>query len=319
MPVLWLVLMVCVVAAILRYVVNCGGPQEVGCLSHVPSVRVTPGRTFAELTGRLTWSISVLLFALTALMTYSAVCWTSFKTVRTVMHRAIFMGLLVAIPVIYKHMPGGQRFAFNEHLLQKTVYAVANADFFVSAVEILGTSALFMLGIAVSLILLQAMEAAGGKVTERVTVLARHQERVRLLLYAGAFTLVAGTLQASALYSWAASMLAPGTVAGLEASAIPYFAKSADLSQAMGMLNGPFYSILLASIFVPAFVILRAKTQGLAQEAEPDANPVQRKKWLEENALGGSVPMQFKTLAALLAPILAGGPLTALLDLLKSS
>lgn len=201
--------------------------------------------------------------------------------------------------------------------MKPTVYAISKAEGFVQVVGILGTSALFFLAIAASAVLLQTRRtgAPAAPRDDEVAVLAASQERIRTLLYVGALSLVAGTLQSSALYSWAGSMLSSRSIGTVGADAVEYFAKGTDIAQTMGMLNGSFYSLMLATIFVPAFALLRVKALLLAHEADPAAAPADRKAWLEGKGIGASVHTHIVTAAALLAPAITGGPVTTLLTM----
>jgi hypothetical protein len=138
----------------------------------------------------------------------------------------------------------------------------------------------------------------------KAEALAHAQKRIRVLLYLGAIALVAGTLQSSALYTWAITMLDPGE----------YYSNSSDIPQAMGILNGAFYSIFLAGVFVPAIAHLRTQGLTLVEAILSDASAAERKKWLEDNAIEGTLPRQLLNALAVSAPLLAGGPLVSLLE-----
>lgn len=333
-PLSVLLLMALVSAVILSTVVNCSDSvtgvkersNERVCIRHYP--QVTPmlrpdlkegtvlerlqHQPFSELSGRLAWSISILFFALTATFTFVAI-------LRTIIDGLESPKLLLGIIIIFvvagvitvRSLPPGQTFEFNNTFLTGTVFRVAPAEDFVDAVEFTGPMLLVGLSIAVSLILLRASRMSVSTPELPTAAIARtlaaQQTSVRLLLYVGALTLVAGTLQASALYSWAMSMLT-------QPEGVTYASKLSDIPQAMGILNGAFYSIFLAGIFVPAIAQLRAQAHRLADMAMPDAPAAERNKWLEENAVAGTLPRQLVSAVAVTAPLLAGGPLVALLE-----
>ncbi|HEX8635751.1 MAG TPA: hypothetical protein VF703_16500 [Pyrinomonadaceae bacterium] len=335
MPLGALLLMAFVSAVILNKVVNCdadftglkkGKMMERVCIPHAPQLKPQPNldsqvelvtldqQPFAELRGRLTWSISVLFFALTIAVTFAVI-------LRAIIDALVSFRLLPAILIVFvvagviagRYLPSGHTFKFNDAFLNGTVFRVSPADDYVDAIEFMGPMVLVGLAIAVSLILLWINRLMDPKsklsLAAKLSVLARQQKRVRLLLYVGALTLVAGTLQASALYAWAMSMLTQ------PANVTPYSSNLSDIPQVMGILNGAFYSIFLAGIFVPAIAQLRGQAYLFADLQMPNASPAERSKWLAEHEVGGTVPKQLISALAVFAPLLAGGPLIALLEM----
>jgi hypothetical protein len=81
--------------------------------------------------------------------------------------------------------------------------------------------------------------------------------------------------------------------------------------------NGIIYRLFLASIFIPAFLILRRRAQDLARVALPSAPREEQTKWLENLALTPALPRHIINLLAVVSPFLAGLPLARLLDLMK--
>lgn len=335
-PLIALLLMGAFSQLIISRVINCDSKEtrlktisdkepitELVCLPHIPDVDSILSKQpmqrlgklpFSELRNRITWSISMLFFALTIIITlvtiYRAINDTigSFKLLPV-----IFIVFLPTALVMQSFLPSRQQFDFNKVLLGPTVYRVSPVEPFVKAVVIMAPVALVGIAIAVSLILyhIDRMPVRRPELTvaARASVLARAQKRIRLLLYVGALALVAGTLQASALYTWAMTLLTLP-------SGSTYFSNATELPQAMGILNGSFYSIFLAGVFVPAIVQLRRQAARLANLALPAASAAERSKWLEEHAIEGTFPRQLVSALAVIAPLLAGGPLVSLLELI---
>lgn len=115
-PLIALLLAVVLVAFLLGNVVNCGSWFVLSgtCAVHLPTVQLLPGRPFAELSGRILWAISILLFALAITSTYAVALWAIFQGFRTKLHRAAVIALGVATPAfLLKFLPVGQDFEFN--------------------------------------------------------------------------------------------------------------------------------------------------------------------------------------------------------------
>ena len=319
----------------ITYVINCdyentwpktfsGQPfEERICIPHAPQVGYLLAEPpleeldklpFTELRSRITWAISMLFFALTITATFA----TIFRTINDTLGSFKLLPIIVIVFLIAAVVTGfflraDEGFEFNKKLLDPTVFRVSPAEPFVIAVEVMAPLALVGLAIAVSLILFRAKGIRDRKseltIAARASALARAQKRIRLLLYVGALALVAGTLQATALYTWAMSMI----------DLAPYgssYSNASDIPQAMGILNGSFYSIFLAGIFVPAIIQLRRQASRLANVAMPSAVAKERNKWLEENAIEGTFPRQLVSALAVIAPLIAGGPLVSLLEMI---
>lgn len=332
-PVGALLLMGLVTTIILNSVVICDdmGLQIDGvwkrCIPHVPNVSPLPpldhetvsqlnAQSFSELRGRLTWSISLLFFALAITMTLTAIIKTVFETCRSLELRPKAITILIvssflAVLVIGWFLAGGKTLDFNEKFLGSTVYKVAPAKPFVVGIEAMAFLALVGLAVSVSLLLAGSkrmnLKTPQFSVQARVAALAENQRKVRLLLYVGALALIAGTLEASALYTWAVSMLE-----------ITRYSHASDIPHTLGIVNGALYSILLAAIFVPAMIQLRVQARRLAEAANPDSSAAERNKWLDENAIAGTIPRQIYSTLAVAGPLLAGGPVVALLELIGS-
>lgn len=142
--------------------------------------------------------------------------------------------------------------------------------------------------------------------------MAIDQKLIRKLLYVGALALVTGALQSSALYSWGVTMIPSEMLKAYNFDP----SKSTGIPQLMGALNGAFYSILLGVIFAPAFIQLGAIADRLLEQAKPNAVESERNTWRLEYALDSSVPQKLLSALAILSPMLAGGPLTSLIEII---
>ncbi|MDX1502746.1 MAG: hypothetical protein R3325_10325 [Thermoanaerobaculia bacterium] len=133
--------------------------------------------------------------------------------------------------------------------------------------------------------------------------LAGQTRRLRTLLFVGTALLVAGLLEIAALLRWPAVQLAKP-----EGEAVR---QAAD---ALAVAAGTLLTVLLLATYGVAALILRARIASLAREEALDAKAVTAE--LEEQGAGVGLFQQVARLVALLAPLLAGGPVTTILDML---
>ncbi len=321
-PLAAVALVAALTASLLDRVVNCAGedaqssaaPGGRVCLPHVPDVAPIPAVSekgafpFAELRSRLGWSISVLFCGLAfAIMFPTAIAIAGTDLPRKVRWAARI--IIAALPVA-TYVWRSDMFEFNKRLIGDTAYQVTGAELFVDWVVAFGHAAVLGLGLALAGILYEAQRAALAVPSQPRGVraaddLARYHRYVRILLFAGALALVAGTVEATALNTWAFSMLTPRS---------GYVPAGANPPQAIGMLNGSFYSLFLAALFVPAFFVLRMCADRLAERAKPDTTPTERTKWLADYGIAVSIPQESLSVAAVLAPALVGGPITQIVE-----
>lgn len=282
-------------------------------------VNVVKHSKFASLSVCLTWSLSVVFFAGAILVTYV----TAFQVIRKELQsiKLLIGGSVLFITagvIIWNLLPGGQELPFNENLLGGVYKFAPHAKTFVSIVQILGTVALVAIAIAVSLILSRARHDSAQKqelINKRASAIARDKNIIHKLLYVSALALIAGALQASALYSWGLAMPSENMLSDLNNF---NSLKTTGIPQLMEAFNGAFYSIMLAIIFAPAFIQLGLIADRLLDEAKPYAIETERKAWFVEYALETSVPRQLLSALAILSPMLVGGPLTSLIEALSS-
>ncbi len=128
--------------------------------------------------------------------------------------------------------------------------------------------------------------------------LLRTIRRQRILLFAGAAVLVTGILQLSASFNWALAAIhsEPASV-------------TATLKEIMASLinsRAVYYTILLATIYVPGMLRVRRCAFELAEKKESLKTATAREQWLKDHGLLASSTGQIPRFAALLSPILTG-------------
>jgi hypothetical protein len=123
--------------------------------------------------------------------------------------------------------------------------------------------------------------------------LARRMKLLRYVLYMGAVLLVIGVLRLSTTLNWGASFLPPQSEAG-----------KAVASVVTGIVSslGTFYTLLMAGMYLPAALVLRARARELA-ELQP---PADQQSWLTKHGLTLSYTESLPRIVAILAPLLAG-------------
>ena len=119
---------------------------------------------------------------------------------------------------------------------------------------------------------------------------------LRRWLYVAAALLVAGLLEVAFLLHWPVARLASP-----EAEAV------AQLAAAVTTEAGTLLSILLALTYGSAAWILHERARSLAPAEAGEG-------WLKERGFGSTLGQHLVRVVALLAPLVAGGPLTALLE-----
>lgn len=109
-------------------------------LQYVVNIYVVAAKplTFSTLAACLTWSISVLLFAVSILITYAI----TFQVIKEELQstKLLIGGLALFTTVgviIWKWLPGGQELVFNKDLLGKIYNKAPHAETFVTSVHLL--------------------------------------------------------------------------------------------------------------------------------------------------------------------------------------
>ncbi len=119
-------------------------------------------------------------------------------------------------------------------------------------------------------------------------------KRVRLLrpiLYVGAAMLVIAVLRLSATHAWAVSYLPPDTDLGKAVT---------TLTRGIIGTLGVVFTLLIAGIYLPAAIILRARVREIAP-SQPDPN-----EWMNSERINLSFPQTLGRAIILISPFLAG-------------
>jgi hypothetical protein len=303
------------------------------CIAHAPAVTIDPAIQaaldaepqagadrrsaesssfrFSELRSRLVWGISVVFVFLTAggllLISASTLDILPHRVARAGL-RAVILAVVIIVLVLYLRELD-HSYGFNEALIGATVYKVTFAAPFVAIVEALGHSALIAVALATGCVMYQAASdrwRAPGSIEEQAATLAVALRRIQLLLFMAALATAAGAIQSTALYSWTMTMLEQSQ----------YLTDAKDLPATLGGLIGAFYSILLAGIFAPALFIMAAWANQIADTAVTRRTELTRAEWLAKRDIDISLSRRVISALTVLAPLIAGGPLSQLIKAL---
>ncbi len=136
--------------------------------------------------------------------------------------------------------------------------------------------------------------------------LRRQTRRLNTALFVGATMIVAGIVHAIALHRLPGALLDEAGAEELNA-----------LVHALSTGIGAVWTFILLGIYLPAALILRWRALELAHAELPDdAPPETVSAWLSENGLTSHAVQQLARIAALLGPLLVGGPAAPFLQLL---
>ena len=124
--------------------------------------------------------------------------------------------------------------------------------------------------------------------------LARRTGWLSTLLYLGAAALVVGMLSTGALYQLPLPLIPAGEALSL----------AEELGRARQLFTGFAMAALLASIYLPPAIILRAEAAALARRLARDGETDNPRAWLEAQGLGGTAIDGVVKLLVLLAPLI---------------
>jgi len=124
----------------------------------------------------------------------------------------------------------------------------------------------------------------------------------------GAAVLVAGVLQVRATHHFLAVYLGTGSDHGMK-----------EIANAVSTAVGGYWTFVLAGMYVPAAARLKTVLAAAARGQVEQETPERVDAWLRERGLTLSLGHQVARLAALLGPLLAGGPLNTLLQFVSSN
>jgi hypothetical protein len=131
--------------------------------------------------------------------------------------------------------------------------------------------------------------------------LADQTRRLRIGLFIAAALLVAGVMEVSLLLHWPTARLPARDAAAIIA-----------LADTVSIGNGTVLSLLLVATYGVASLVVLDRVRERAAEIEPDRT--RREEWLADNDLASMPTQQLLRVLALVAPLVAGGPLTSLFE-----
>ncbi|MEQ1728740.1 MAG: hypothetical protein ABL982_10190 [Vicinamibacterales bacterium] len=133
---------------------------------------------------------------------------------------------------------------------------------------------------------------------------------VKSQLLAGCIVLVLGVVELITVYRWIAATRAEVLVDGM-------LVRSDDFRQlgaTVALCIGAGFSVLLAAIALPAFMVVKARTRELAERTLGSVSPALRDRWLKEEGLDLSLAATLKRAATISGPLLVGLTGGALID-----
>jgi hypothetical protein len=268
-----------------------------------------------EVITRLTWALAGLCLVLACITVVVTSVWIILECLRG--HRRWLIGFLIAPAALALafawqiNLAAEDGMDLTDGLIRQVAERAGIPGVFAIGVRfamLALAGALFMLA-ASSAIVLSSGWITSGRVAltgeERevgpVRLLASRISWVRWLLYLGTVLLVAGVMEVGGFHRLPTPYLSP-----TDAKCVDAIASMTSLSA------GTVLTLMLLAIYGPAALILRMRVFALAARENPE-NP---EVWIKEHGLDSSVPQHLTRLAAVLAPLLAGGPFTALLKAL---
>lgn len=276
-------------------------PADVGAAMSADLAAVT-----RHLTARITWGLSGIGFSLVSLAAIVTTLYVIRSCFREVAGRdrvaAVWLiGVCAALFALIAAF-GADRIlsepaattALRKATLHRTWLSHAvEADSYFDNVSYL---VFVLLAAAASAILL------GPTVSKKsAEVLRRRITRLQALLLIGAAALAMRAIEMYLLYRWPGAWLT-----GPDAHSVD------DIALAVSTAYGAFFTGVLASIYLPTAFLLRARAGALADGASVD-NQQDRDGWLEKSGLKLVPLKEFAHLLAILAPLLAGGPLASVI------
>lgn len=276
--------------------------------------------TYGEFKYRLLWSVSAIFFFFTFMCVLAVMVQILYNLHLERRHFIITIGfvLMIGLGLYFAgQLPFADDNYFNEIIFHPLSVLFPDYDVYVGAVEGLGFITLLILAMTTSLILFGTIRQETGEAEQQVGRMIKMQRSLRMLLYFGVFALVAGTIEVSALYTWAMQLVSTGTISPPFLNTmdpINYFNSTAEVVRGFSLANGVFYTMLLAAIFTPFFMIMNKYAQDLVEKQNPTKSFQEKKKWLKEHDLTTGVTQQVLQIVLALAPALVGGPLIGLLE-----
>jgi len=219
--------------------------------------------------------------------------------------RATLIGLAIAsaatgslsVSVFFNQDTGSP----GPQLLRATVGQVLPSIFvYIRGFDALSLTAVFSLCCAACAILWKSKPKPNPPL-DPSTELRRRYRLLRGVLFTSAALLVVGVLRLSTTLNWGASFIASD-------SEVAKFI--GPLVSGIVSALGTFYTFLIAGMYIPAVLLLRARANEFAEAANTAAPDT----WLSENGLTLSFSAWLPRIVAILAPLMAG----PFIDILKN-
>jgi hypothetical protein len=259
---------------------------------------------------RLAWGISAMGFALVALGSLSMSVFVFWSCVKELpfRERNITMVLIGVMPVLLLAVAA----ASGDWLMSEPSITASLRKETMHQTEATQAVSVNTLFDKVSLLIFLALIAAASAtlVSERRTALtaeslSRRLGQLRLLLYFGASALVLRALEMYSLYRWPGAWFPAETADLIDRIAI-----------ALSTAHGAFFTAILMSLYIPAAFILRYRANWLARQVVR-GTAEEREAWMTKMGLTFSPFQEVAGLFATVAPLIAGGSVTRVLDMLN--
>lgn len=242
--------------------------------------------------GRLTWLFLTAAYLITSLVGFAVGGRIIYQPLAKSFGKRLVLALALAAAVMATlylwpvlHMP------LLLQLMQTTLLCdIPSVKNTINATNSFGFAAAFLLSLATVTVL---WEIEKKDQRPSLAELELAMRRLRLMLYAGTVMLVVGMLFERALFQWSLAFLSRDEQA--QKIAQGFFAT-------IVAVDGGFYTILLAAVFIPAALIVK----GRVEDKLLPAGAEDRQKILKEHGLDFSFSEALPKLLAIMAPLLAG-------------
>lgn len=277
-------------------------PIDAGAWQDVAALSVAA----ENLVARMTWGLSAMVFVLAWLAAVGGTLWviagaTADRPLRV---KVLWLGLGAALGTL------GLGWAYQDPLTLPRVKPILVHAFEALEMEagpyLLHLFTGMAVGAAMLLLVASSATLAGpASAADPGDHLKAQVGRLRRILYLGAGVLVAGTLQTAATHQLPVTLLAEGS-----ARSFQLIARSISTS------TGAVWTLLLLAIYLPSAFVLRQRALGLAEEAQRRGQAESVEGWFGRLGLESSFTQHLARLSAILGPLVTGGPVAALLNLL---
>jgi hypothetical protein len=279
-----------------------------------PNLSLEPGgdllKVSRHLFVRLAWGITAIGFALVALAALGMSVYVFWRCVKEIPPRerfvaAALIGFMLALVLVVTTARGDwvlSEPSITSDLRKETMHRT-------SATHAVSVDSFFD-NVSALLFISLISAASATLVSPRRTALtaeslSRRLAQLRLLLYFGAAALVLRALEMYSLYRWPGAWLPPENAELVDRIAV-----------ALSTAHGAFFTAILMSLYIPAAFILRFRANWLARHVIR-GSAEERNAWLAKMGLAFSPLQEVAGLLATVAPLIAGGSITRVLDMLN--